>query len=147
MYFFNIPNDIFSAVIATVSVHREYLILIQFTTDTTFLNYNAIFNDRTSNNVLNSTFINTQKTLNGTRNLTQHDFQTPSDFLSKGVVETLPITTQQSISPIYPVFTTYFSFPFLPTTLQSTVKTSLVPQNSHMDYQTNSSKTKQRPPD
>ena len=44
--------------------------------------------------------------LNGTRNLTQQNIQTPSHFVNKEVVETI-ITTeaQRSISPILPNFT------------------------------------------
>ena len=71
--FFNFPNDISSCAIDNVSVHTDYLRVTQLTTDTTPLNYNTKFNDRTSNNSLNSTLFITQKTLNGTRNLTQQD--------------------------------------------------------------------------
>ena len=42
-----------------------------------------MFTDRTGNNSLNSTFINTQENLNGTRNLTQQDNQTPLYLLLK----------------------------------------------------------------
>ena len=57
-------------------------------------NYNKIINDRTENNSLNSTFIDIQENLNGTRNPTQQDIQTPSHFVNEEVVETMPTTTQ-----------------------------------------------------
>ena len=61
-----------------------------------------MFTDRTGNkSLLNSTFINTQKSLNGTKNLTQQDIQTPSHFVNEEIVETMPTTTQQSISCIH----------------------------------------------
>ena len=39
-----------------------------------------MFNDRTGNNSLNSTFVIKQETSVGTTNLTQKDIQTPSHF-------------------------------------------------------------------
>ena len=67
--FFNISNDISSAAIASNSVQRDYLGVTTLTTDTTSWGYKTKFNDRTSNISLNSSLINTQETLNGTRNL------------------------------------------------------------------------------
>ena len=55
--------------------------------------------DRKESNGLNSTFINKQENLNGIRNLTQQDIETPSHFINEERVETMPATTQQSISP------------------------------------------------
>ena len=88
-YFFNIPNDISKAAITFVSVHRKKIGKTPLTTDTTNLNYNAVLNDKTSNNSLKSTFIKTQENLNATRYLTQQDIQTPSHFVNEEKVETL----------------------------------------------------------
>ena len=76
--------------------------------------------------------------MNGTRNLTQQDVQTPSHFINEEIVETIVTTTQQSISPIRPnLLTPKPKNPTLPqVTLQSTVKPSVAPNYSHMDYQT-----------
>ena len=76
--------------------------------------------------------------MNGTRNLTQQDIQTTSDFINEETNETIVTTTQQSISPIHPNLTTPKpKNPTLPQeTLQSTVKPSVAPKCSHMDYQT-----------
>ena len=75
--------------------------------------------------------------MNGTRNLTQQDIQTPSHFINEEIVDTIVTTTQQSISPIHPKLTT--SKPKNPTlpkvTLQSTVEPSVAPKYSDMDYQ------------
>ena len=84
--------SISSAAIATVSVHKDYFRVNPLTIDATPLNNNTLFNDRTSKNSFNSTCIDTQETLNGTRNLTQQNFQTPSHFINEEIVETLPIT-------------------------------------------------------
>ena len=46
--FSNIPHDISSAAIATVSAHKYYLRKTPLKTDTSPLNYNTKFNDRTS---------------------------------------------------------------------------------------------------
>ena len=62
-----------------------------------------MFTDRTGNNSLSSTFINTQENLNGTKNRTQQDIQTPSHFVNEEIVETMPTTTQQS-NKAYPRF-------------------------------------------
>ena len=87
------------------------------------------------NNSLNSTVIHNEN-LNGTRNLTQQDIQTPSHFINEEIVHTT--TTQQSISPIRPNLTTPRNTNPSQTqvTLQSTVKPSVAPKYSHMDYQT-----------
>ena len=73
LLFCNIPNNFSSAAIATISLQRDYIRVTPLTTDTTPLNYNTIFSDRTINKSLYSTFINTEETLNGTRNLTKQD--------------------------------------------------------------------------
>ena len=65
---FIIPNDNSSGANATIFVHRDFLRVTPFTTDTTPLNYNAIIPNRTSINSVNSTIIITQQTLNGTKN-------------------------------------------------------------------------------
>ena len=87
------------------------------------------------NNSLNSTVIHNEN-LNGTRNLSQQDIQTPSHFINEEIVHTT--TTQQSISPIRPNLTTPRNTNPSQTqvTLQSTVKPSVAPKYSHMDYQT-----------
>ena len=107
------------------------------------LNYNSFLPDRLGNNSLNTTLIQLEN-LNGTKNLTQQGIQTPSHFANEEVVETVPTTTQQSISPIHPNLTTPSpKNPTLPqVTLQSTVKPSVVPKYSQMGYQTFRSMTK-----
>ena len=109
---------------------------IPLTIDATPLNYNTFLPD-TQNNRLNSTVIR-HENLNGTRNLTQQDIQTPSHFINEEIVHTTVTTTQQSISPIHPNLTTpKNNNATLPqVTLQSTVKLSvtLAPKYSHMDY-------------
>ena len=79
--FFKITTDISSAAITANSVNREYIELTPPTIDRTPLNYNARFTDRTGNNNLSSTFNNRQENLNGKRNLTHQDIQTPSHFV------------------------------------------------------------------
>ena len=107
------------------------------------MNYNSILSDRRQNNSLNSTLVQ-QENLNGTRNLTQQDIQTPSYFINEEIVETIVTTTQQSISPIHKNLTTPKpKTSILPQeTLQSTVKPSVAPKYSHMDYQTLRPRTK-----
>ena len=86
--------------------NKDYVRVYPLTVDATHLNYNSFFPERTGKNSLNSTFINLDN-LNGTRNLTQQDIQTPSHFLSEAIVETTTTTeAQRSISPIQPNFTT-----------------------------------------
>ena len=91
--------------------------------DATHLNCNSFIPEKTGKKGLNSTFINLD-ILNGTRNLTQQNIQTPSHFVSEEIVETITRTeAQQSISPIQPNFTT----PKLKNpTLQQTIKQSTV---------------------
>ena len=97
-----------------------------------------MFPDKTRNKSLISTFINTQENLNGTRNLIQQGIQASSHFVNETIVETMPTTTQQSISPIHPTLKSpknkQTAFP--QTTIQSTVKTSVIPKYSKMDRQT-----------
>ena len=132
----NIPTDISSQAISTISINKDYVKVYPLTTDATPLHYNSILPDRIGNNSLNSTLIQ-QENIKGTRNLTQQDFQTPSHFANEEVVKTVT-TNQQSISPIHPNLTTpRHKNPTLPqVTLQSTVKPSVVPKYSQMDYQT-----------
>ena len=98
------------------------------------MNYNTFLPD-TRNKRLNSTVIHNEN-LNGTRNLTQQDIQTPSHFINEEIVQTT--TTQQSISPIRPNLTKpkNTNTSLAQVTLQSTVKPSVAPKYSHMDYQT-----------
>ena len=77
-------------------LHKRLCRVIPLTIDATPLNYNTFLPD-TQNNSLNSTVIHNEN-LNGTRNLTQQDIQTPSHFINEEIVHTT--TTQQSISPI-----------------------------------------------
>ena len=135
--FLNIPIDISSQAISTISIHKDYLKKFPLTIDATLLNYNSFLPIRRQNNSLNSTLVQ-QEILNGTRNLTQQDIQTPSHFINEEIVEIIVITTQQSISPIHPNLTKPKpKNPTLPqVTWQSTVKPSVAPEYSHMDYQT-----------
>ena len=132
----NFPADISSQAISTISFHKDYVKVIPLTIDATPLNYNTFLPD-TQNNSLNSTVIH-HENHNGTRNLTQKDIQTPSLFINEEIVQTRVTTTQQSISPIRPNLTTpknkNTTLPQV--TLQSTVKPSVAPKYSHMDYQT-----------
>ena len=129
----NIPIDISSQAISTISIHKDHV--FPLTIDVTPLNCNSFLPDRRQNNSLNSTLVQ-QDNLNGTRNLTQQDFQTTSCFANEEVVERIVTTTQQSISPIHPNLTTpkpkNQTLPQV--TLQSTVKPSVVSKYSHMDY-------------
>ena len=133
--FINIPQDISSQAISTISFHRDYVKVIPLTIDATPLNYNT-FSPDTRNNSLNSTVIH-NKNLNGTRNLTQQDIQTPSHFINEEIVQTTVTSTQQSFSPIRPSLTTPKNTnTLLPEViLQSTVKPLAAPKYSHMDYQ------------
>ena len=100
------------------------------------MNYNT-FLPGTRNNILYSTVIHNEN-LDGTRNLIQQDIQTPSHFINEEIVQTTATTTQQSISPIHPNLTTSRNTnrSLTQVTLQSTVKPSVAPKYSHMDYQT-----------
>ena len=133
--FINIPQSVSSQAISTISYHRDYVKVIPLTIDATPLNYNKFLPD-TRNNSLNSTVIHNENP-NGTRNLTQQDIQTPSHFINEEIVQTTT-TTQQSISPIHPNSTTprNTNTSLAQVTLQSTVKPSVAPKYSHMDYQT-----------
>ena len=79
-----------------------------------------------------------QEILNKSRNFTQQDIQIASQVVHEEIVETIATTTQQRISPIHPNLTA--PRPKNPTlsqvTLQSTVKPSVAPKNSNMDFQT-----------
>ena len=66
--FINIPQDISSQAISTISFHRDYVKVIPLTIDATPLNYNIFLPD-TRKNSLNSTVIHNEN-LNGSRNLT-----------------------------------------------------------------------------
>ena len=81
---------------------------------------------------MNSTLIQ-QENLNGTRNLTQQDIQTPSHFVSEELVETITTTAQQNTSPIKTNLTTPRPKNL---TLPSTVKPCVVPKYTQMNYQT-----------
>ena len=136
--FIHFPNAISGQAIDTISIHRNYINIIPFTIDATPLNNNSFLPD-TQNNTLNSTVIQ-NKNVNGTQNPTQQDIQIPSQFINEEIVHTTVTTTQQSISPIHPNFTTpkinKVTSPQI--TLQSIVKPSatLAPKFSPMDYQT-----------
>ena len=134
--FINMPVDISSQAIDTISRHPDYIKIIPLTIDATPLNYNTFLPD-TQNNSLNSTVMH-HKNLNGTRNFTQQDIQTPSHFINEEIVHTTVTTTQQSISPIHPNLTTPKRNNAIPpqVTYQSTVTPSatLAPKYSHMDY-------------
>ena len=97
----NITTDISSQAIRTISINKDYVKVYPLTADATPLNYNSFLPHR--NNSLNSTLIQ-QENLNGTRNLTRQDIQTPSHFANEEVVTTVT-TAQQSISPIHPNLT------------------------------------------
>ena len=134
--FLIIPQAISSQAINTISFHRDYVKVVPLTMDATPLNYNTFLPDK-RNNSLNSTIIHNEN-LNGTRNLTQQDIQTPSHFINEEIVQTTTTTTQQSISPIHPNLTTprNTNTSLTQVTLQSTVKPSVALKYSHMDYQT-----------
>ena len=135
--FINTPQSISSQAISTISYHRDYIKVIPLTIDATPLNYNKFLPD-TRNNSLNLTVIHNEN-LNGTRNPTQQDIQTPSHFINEEIVQTTT-TTQQSISPnLTTPRNTNTSLAQV--TLQSTVKPLVAPKCSHMDYQTYRPKT------
>ena len=133
--FINTPQSISSQAISTISYHRDYVKVVPLTIDATPLNYNKFLPD-TRNNSLNSTVIHNEN-LNGTRNLTQQDIQTPSDFINEESVQTTT-ATQQSISSIHPNLTTprNTNTSLTQVTLKPTVKPLVAPNYSHMDYQT-----------
>ena len=84
--FLNFPADISSQAKSTISFHKDYVKVIPLTFNATPLNYNTFLPD-TQNNSLNSTVIH-HENLNGTRNLTQQDNQTPSHFINEERVQT-----------------------------------------------------------
>ena len=133
----NNPIDTSSQAINTTSIHKDYVKLFPLTIDATPLKHSSLLPNRRQNNSLYSIIVQ-QENLNGTRNLTQQDIQTPSLFINEEIVETIVTTTQQSISPIHPNLSTPKpENPILPqVTLQSRVKPSVVPKYSQMDYQT-----------
>ena len=136
--FINIPTDISSQTIGTISIHKDYVRVYSLTIDATPLNYKSVFPERTENNSLNSTFINNDN-LNGTRNLTQQEIQTPSHFVSEEIFETITTTeAQRRISLIQPNFTIpKLKNPTIEQTIKpSTVKPSVAQKNSQMDYPT-----------
>ena len=71
--FLNIPADISSQAISTISFHKDYVRITPLTIDATPLNYNIFLSD-TRNNSLNSTVIHNEN-LNGTRNFTSKIFK------------------------------------------------------------------------
>ena len=77
--FIMIPTDISSQAISIFSIIKDFVRAYPLTVDATPLNYNSFSPERTGNINLNSTYINNE-ILNGTRNLTQQDIQTPSHF-------------------------------------------------------------------
>ena len=83
--FINIPTDISSRAISTISINKDYVRVYPVTVDATPLNYISFFPERTGNKRLNSIFINNDN-INVTRNLTQQEKQTPSHFVSEEVV-------------------------------------------------------------
>ena len=136
--FINIPTDISSQEISTISISKDYVRVYPLTVDATPLNNNSFFPERTGNNSFNSTFINNDN-LNGSRNLTQQNIQTPSHFVSEEIVETKTTTeVQRSISPIQ----SNFIIPKLKnptlqqTIIQSTVKPSVAEKYLQLDYPT-----------
>ena len=77
--------------------------------------------------------------MNGTRNLTEQDIQTPSHFVDEEIVKTIRKTeAKRSNLPIQPNFTTpKLTNPTLQQTIiQSTVKSSVAQKYSQTDYQT-----------
>ena len=91
--FLNISQDISSQAISTISFHSDYVRVIPLTIDATPLNYKTFLPD-TRNNSLNSTVIHNEN-LNGTKNLTQQEIQTPSHFINEEIVQTTATTAQK----------------------------------------------------
>ena len=104
LLFLNIPVDISSQAISTISFHKDYVKVIPLTIDATSLSFASFLPDK-QNSSLNSTVIHQEK-LNETRNRPQQDIQTTSLFIDEDLVQTTVTTTQQSISPIHPILTT-----------------------------------------
>ena len=59
--FINKPTDISSQAITTISINKDYIRKTPLSIDATPLIYNAMFTDRTGNNSITSTFINTKE--------------------------------------------------------------------------------------
>ena len=104
--FIKITTDMSSQATTIISNNKDHVRITLHAIDAKPLNYNTIFTDRTGNKSLNFQFIFTQENFNGTRNPTQQDIQTPSHFINEELVETMPTTKQQSVSPIHPTLTT-----------------------------------------
>ena len=68
--FINIPTNISTQTISTISINKDYVRVYPPTVDATPLNFNSFFHERTGNNSLNSTFIYNDN-IKGIRNLTQ----------------------------------------------------------------------------
>ena len=97
-----------------------------------------MFTDKTGKNSTNSTFIITQENIYETRNFTQPDNQTISHFMNEEVVGTMPKTEEKRSSFIHPTLKTpnFKTIDSNHTTIQLTVKFSVAPKYSQMDYQT-----------
>ena len=83
--FINTTTDILSAAIIFVSVHKDHVRVTPLTIDATPLKYNSMFNKRTGNS-FNSTFINTEETLQGTK-IVYHKRFKPHHLFNEEVVE------------------------------------------------------------
>ena len=68
--FINIPTDISTQAISTISINKDYVRVYPLTVDATPLNYNSFFHERKGINSLISTFVYNDK-IKGIRNLTQ----------------------------------------------------------------------------
>ena len=75
--------------------------------------------------------MHTQENCDGSMALRQQSFQTTSQFANEEIFPTMPLTIQQSISPIHPTYTTPHNehTPFQQSELQSTAepKTPSIP--------------------
>ena len=116
--FFNIPTSISSQAITTISINKDYFRITRFTIDATPLNYNTLLTDRTGINRLNSTIIKTQENLIGTK-------LNASNNATKHFPIHLTLTTPKNKNTAIPQ-----------TTIQSTVKPSVIPKYPQLDYQT-----------
>ena len=113
--FMNIPTDISSKEINTISIHKDYVKVIPFTIDATPLSYNSFPPNRIGNNSLNSTIMQQENQIE-TRNHTQ------PEEVNEEVVEKIATTTQQSISSIHPNLTTSRTKKFNTTTGNNTIQ-------------------------
>ena len=85
-----------------MSIHKDFVRVYPLTIDATIIHSSL----KELENSLNSTIIN-HDNLNGTKNLTQQDIQTPSHFVNEEKSESITTTeAQRRISPIQPNFTT-----------------------------------------